>query len=294
LITPVRGVLVALAALAACTGASGDTAQAEWMAWRAHRLERLTAPDGWLTLVGLFWLDGARARLGAGPDCEFRLADSRAPRVIGTFVRAGDAVTFEPARGVDARRADGDDFSAPLRPDSDGAPSIVTAATIAFYLVERGGRLGVRVKDSRAPTREHFAGLDYFPFDPSWRVQARFHPVSGATLAVPTVLGTIAREPSPGYVEFERDGHTVRLHALDGGNGELFLVFGDASNGRETYGGGRFLAADAPHGGMVELDFNRAYNPPCAFTEFATCPLPPAGNRTPVAVRAGERRYGSH
>src|SRR3546814_481672 len=142
-------------------------------------------------------------------------------------------------------------------------------------------------------TRTQFAGLDYWPADPSWKIRGKF--VSnppGKTIPVADIIGSISDEPSPGAVEFERDGKTWRIDALDEGDGRLFLVFADRTNGHGSYGAGRFLYADAPDAaGNVVLDFNQAYNPPCAFTSFATCPLPPPDNRLDLAITAGEKKY---
>jgi len=281
--------------LLAGAAASGEDGPRDWRDWRAQRLERLTAPDGWLTLVGLFWLTEPRSRLGSDARCEFRLAPGSAPPLLGTFVRSGNAVRFEAEPGVAVSRQDGADPAAALVSDQDGRPSVLTMGSLSVHLIERGGRLGVRVKDQRSPVRSGFSGLRYFPFDAAWQVQARFHSYpAGTTVPVPSVLGTVEDQAAPGFAEFEFGGRTLRLTGLDAGDGALFFVFSDRTNARETYGGGRFLYAPAPSNGVVQLDFNRAYNPPCAFTEFATCPLPPAQNRLAIAVRAGELRYGSH
>ena len=148
----------------------------------------------------------------------------------------------------------------------------------------------MRVKDPDAPARRDFAGIEYFPIDPSWRVQARFERSDPPKkIPVPDILGVVEDEDSPGAVVFTHDGATYRLDALmEPGESDLFLIVGDRTNGHETYGGGRFLYAPAPGpDGLVTVDFNRAYNPPCAFTEFATCPLPPPGNKLPIRWRRG-------
>jgi uncharacterized protein (DUF1684 family) len=160
-------------------------------------------------------------------------------------------------------------------------------------VIERGGRLAIRTWDTAAVARRDFGGIDHWPVDSAWRLTARFEPTPGRILPVPDVLGTVDQEESPGDVVFEIGGVTHRLEALPGGeNGEMWLVFGDETNGEETYGGGRFLYTGAPEAdGSVVVDFNRAYNPPCVFSPYATCPLPWAANKLPIRIEAGERMY---
>jgi len=184
----------------------------------------------------------------------------------------------------------------PIEDDARGTPTVLQVGSIRFYLIARSGRLAVRIKDERSPVRLGFAGLEYYPIDPRWRLAARFLPYDEPkVVAVPTVLGRASEEKSPGEVEIALEGRSYRLQALEAEDGGLFLVFGDATNGKETYGAGRFLETEAPRpDGSVVVDFNRAYNPPCAFTPYATCPLPPARNRLSVPVRAGERGAAHH
>ena len=168
--------------------------------------------------------------------------------------------------------------------------------SLSFFAIRRGDRLGVRVKDSEAATLKAFHGLDYFPLEPKWKLVARFEAAAEPKeIPIPNALGFDEPILSPGHVVFTLDGVEHRLLALDDtGDGRLFLVFGDKTNGRETYGGGRFLYTDPPQGGRVELDFNRAYNPPCVFTPYATCPLPPRENRLPMRIEAGEKSFAGH
>ena len=179
-----------------------------------------------------------------------------------------------------------------LRPDTGGAPTELALGSVRLYLIERSGKLAVRVKDSEAETRKKFSGIDYYPIDSAWRVTARFEPYDPPRmLPIVNVLGMPEPEDSPGALVFDADGETHRLDAI--GEGEsLFIVFGDATNGSETYGGGRFVYTDLPSDdGTVILDFNKSYNPPCVFTAYSTCPLPPEQNKLPLAVRSGERVY---
>jgi uncharacterized protein (DUF1684 family) len=243
-----------------------DRYEAEILAWRAKREADLRTPDGWLSLVGLRWLHHGENRL---------------PGLPGRFLVERDQVRLV---------AGGDEQV--LRDDIAGDPTVVESGSLSFHLIRRGERLGIRVRDREARTRREFRGLEYFPIDPKWRVTARFEPSDTRTIDVPNVLGDVEREPSPGSVDFTVDGVVCRLDALAGDEGGLWLVFGDATNDMETYAGGRFLKTDAPSGdGSVVIDFNRAYNPPCVFTPYATCPLPPPQNRLSVPIWAGERGY---
>jgi uncharacterized protein (DUF1684 family) len=293
----------ALVLLVACHRESGRapaTADAaafarQAQAWRDARLQRLTAPDGWASLVGLHWIDPGVHAVGSGPDNGIRLA--MGPAHLGVLRAAPDGVRFEPANGV-ALTLDGAPFGSPhaLRTDAAvGGASVVgfDGGKGAATVIERGGRLALRVRHADAPARLGFAGLDYWPADPAWRVQARFvpHP-PGTTIAIANIIGGVEQVPNPGALEFERAGRTWRIEALDEGEGTLFLVFADRTNGHGSYGAGRFIDAPKPDArGRVEIDFNQAYNPPCAFTPFATCPLPPPENRLDLAVEAGEKAY---
>jgi hypothetical protein len=179
--------------------------------------------------------------------------------------------------------------------DQEGDPTLLGLGPLRLCVIERGGRLAIRTWDTDSAARRDFEGIEHWPVDSAWRLEARFAPTPDRVLLVPDVLGTIDEEPSPGEVAFEIDGITHRLQALPGGDsGELWLVFADLTNGSETYGGGRFLYTDAPDPDRgVVVDFNRSYNPPCVFSPYATCPLPWAENRLPIRIEAGERMFAN-
>jgi len=297
-------VLVLLGAVAAAAeepdGATGSDGWLEEVReWREERLERLTRDDGWLTLAGLEWLEPGEGTVGSAPESDVVLPAKEPPHEVpGTLgvVRLGDdGATFAPAGGVTVT-VDGEEHrggEVPLATDVEGEPTVVEHGPVIFYLIERQGRVGVRIKDREHPALRDFAGIEHYPLEAAFRVEAEYEPYDPPkSIAVPTVLGTPTEQPSPGAVVFRMAGRSHRIDALEGGDGTLFLVFGDATNGEETYGGGRFLYTEAPEDGRVVVDFNRAYNPPCAFTPYATCPLPPPQNRLPLAVRAGEKKYG--
>jgi uncharacterized protein (DUF1684 family) len=266
--------------------------------WRQERLKSLKREDGWLTLVGLYWLKPGENRFGSDPGNPVILPKGKAPAVAGTLTVEGDAVRLAVQPGV-AVTADGKPATPGMTvsPDAGGKPTILQLGSLNFYLIKRGDRLGVRIKDKASPMLVNFKGLDEYPIQPEWRVVARFEPYKDKKIPIANIIGQVEDNPSPGAVVFERQGKTYRIDALEGGpEGGLFLVFGDQTNGKETYGAGRFLDTDPPKDGKVIVDFNTAYNPPCAFTAFATCPLPPAENKLALRVEAGEKKFagGGH
>jgi len=261
--------------------------QAEVETWRDGRYTMLRRDLGWLTLSGLGWLKPGLNRVGSAPDVDVVLPDG--PPLAGT-ITVGETVTADGTflhHGEPARRVS-------MVPDQEGEPTLLEVGALRLCVIERGGRLAVRTWDLDAPARHAFDGIDHWPVDAAWRVLGRFEPTPGRMLTVPDVLGVEEPEPSPGDVVLEGIGAGHRLQALSGGDsGELWLVFGDATNGVETYRGGRFLYTSAPNaGGQLVVDFNRAYNPPCVFSPYATCPLPWPANRLPFRVEAGERIHG--
>ena len=276
----------ALLALTACGTAPKVPVshQQEIEKWRSERVARLTAPDGWLTLVGLFWIEEGESRVGSNPNFEVPLPTGLPDRV-GTITLQKGKAHFTPAAGVNLKETD-------LRPDSVAGYDVLSLGTASFYLIDRGGRFGIRVKDTKSPAREHFVGLDYYPVDSSWKVDAKFIP-SPHHVTFQTEASVTEEGDSPGFVEFERDGKQIRLEPTQEDN-ELFFVIRDSTSGKTTYAASRFVYSGLPKDGRVEVDFNRAYNPPCVFTAYATCPLPPAGNRMTVAIEAGEKIYRGH
>jgi len=263
---------------------------------RETRLVNLQKPDGWLSLVGLHWLKVGNSYVGAGATKGLRLAVG--PEELGMIRLDRDGtVTFRATAGAgvmyDGQPADG--RTRQLVTDADGGtPTVVgfNQGDASFIVIKRGENFGLRVRDALAPTRTRFPGLDYFDLDPAYRFNARFeaHP-PGQTIPIVNVLGIEEAMANPGVVVFQKDGVEYRLEAVDEGDGRLFLIFADRTSGHETYAAARFLYADQPaDGGLTTVDFNRAYNPPCAFTEFSTCPMPPPSNRLDLRIEAGEKK----
>lgn len=272
--------------------------------WRADRVAGLTAPDGWLSLIGLDWLHEGANRIGSDADNDVVL--KAGPAHLGTLTLAADGRLHLALAGNAGATVDGKPTTEATLLDDVHAgatgPTVVRFGSASFYVIDREGRKALRVKDPAAPTRAHFAGIDYFPIDPSWRIEADWVPFKPAhKLEMGSVIGTIESVDVPGKAVFQRDGHSFELLPYqEEPGGELFFVLADRTSGKQTYGAARFLYAALPAGGLdkpgkVVLDFNKAYNPPCAFTPFATCPLAPPENRLDVAVTAGEKKYaGGH
>jgi uncharacterized protein (DUF1684 family) len=274
--------------------AQGPAYRPEIEGWRAKREAALKADGGWLSVAGLFWLKDGPNRFGSGADNEIVLPAS-APKLAGVFEPQGAdvRVRFEP--GVAATVKGQATPQALLHSDASGTPEVVAIGPLSMFVIERGGRLAIRLKDQNAESRRTFTGLHWFPIDERYRVIGRFvaHPEL-RPVSVPNILGQVEKMPSPGYVVFDLDGKEQRLEGVfeSPGATQLFFIFKDATSGKETYPAGRFLYSDLPKEGKVVLDFNKAYNPPCAFTAFATCPLPPKQNWLGARVTAGELRYG--
>jgi len=294
---------LALVALVACHNSNQavDPAfAASESAWRKQRQERLTRPDGWLTLVGLHWLKPGENPVGSEPSNTVVLPE--APGVqphAGVFVLGEDGtvrIRCAPGSGVQLEGKPVGERT--LRTDADpGGPDILHAGRILFYAIRRSDRTGVRVKDPESPTRTGFKGLSWYPPDTKWVITGNLERFAEPhEIEISTAIGTTEHMLAPGVINFTIDGAELRLTPMisSPGDTELFIVFADATSGPETYGAGRFLDAKAADNGTVTLDFNRAYNPPCAFTPHATCPLPPPENVLPIPIRAGEKIYDRH
>jgi len=265
--------------------------------WRVQRVGRLTSETGWLTLVGLFWLQPGENAFGRDAKNKVALDHPALAERAGTFVLKDKQVSFtaNPGSGV---THDGQTVTTlALVPDTEKDTTILSSGSLRFFVIERAGKLGVRVRDVASPRRTQFKGIPYYDIDPSWHVTARFEPYSPRrSIKIMNILGMEESMDCPGAIVFKKDGQDYRLDAVleAPDDKELFVMFADATSGRETYGAGRFMYIAMPVENTVEVDFNKAYNPPCAFNDFATCPLPPQQNRLKTKVEAGEKKYGEH
>ena len=264
--------------------------------WRATRVAELTAPDGWLSLVDLAWLHPGVNTLGSAPGSDIVLPG--APARLGAVTLDKDGtLQLKLESGTDALVDAKGQLDATLVDDAHagaGKPTLISFGSTSFIVIHRGGRSALRVRDTHAPSRTGFLGIDYFPIDPAWRIEADWIPARpGETLEMCTVIGTTDKFPVPGKLRFSRDGKSFEILPVIEvpGDKQYFVVFADRTSGKETYGAARFVYIDPPKDGKAVIDFNRAYNPPCAFTAFATCPLAPPENRLDLRVTAGEKKY---
>jgi uncharacterized protein (DUF1684 family) len=272
--------------------------------WRADRVARLTGPDGWLSLIGLEWLHEGANRVGSAASNDIVL--KAGPAHLGTVTLAADgtvriALDKDSGATIDGKPVAEATLIDDMHAAAGAEPTTVRFGNASFFVIDRDDRKALRVKDVDAEARRGFLGIDYFPVDPAWRIEAEWVPfVPEHDLEIGTAIGTIDKVKVPGKAVFHRGGHTFELLPYqEEPGGELFFVIADQTSGKETYGAARFLYAALPASGLdkpgkVVLDFNRAYNPPCAFTPFATCPLAPPENRLDIAVTAGEKKYRGH
>lgn len=284
------------------TYAADDSFASEIHKWQAERLKKLQADDGWPTLAGLFWLNEGANRVGSDPSVPVVLPGS-APKMAGVLQLTKGKVHFEPEAGV-AMTVEGKPLQGPLDLISDNdpklKPTVVRTGSVSFFIIERGDKIGVRVRDNDSPARKGLSSLEYYPVEASWKLEATFEAYTPAKkIPIVNILGMVEESDCPGALVFKIKGATCRLDVLeeDDEKGEkvFFVIFADPTNGQSTYGSGRYVYTATPDKkGKVVLDFNKAYSPPCAFTNYATCPLPPKQNRLPIAVTAGEKCKAKH
>ncbi len=263
--------------------------------WHDARIKSLTSEKGWLSLAGLFWLKEGENSFGSDPANDIVFLNDKVPACMGSFLLDNGLVSVRIKPNAKVLHNDTPVAEMVLENDEEREPTILSFGSLSWYVVKRDGKFGIRLKDSENPRRKEFKGIERFPVSVKWLIEAEYTPYDPPKkISIPTILGTVTEEPSPGALRFKVDGTTYKLDALgEPDDEELFIVFGDLTNGTETYGGGRFLSVKRPdESGMTSIDFNRAYNPPCAFTEFATCPRPPSQNKLSIKISAGEKVYG--
>jgi len=304
LTAPQRAAAQSAPAQAALAQTSVTSAESEWRQdldrWRTRRAQEIHAPDGWLTLVALDWLKPGANSIGAAADNQIQL-HADVPDHIGMLIVSGKTVQLLPIAGGLP-----DDLTIDGKPAHEGPlavqgakPSIIGWHGVSMIVLARGDRFALRIKDANAPARKAFHGLNWYAADPNLSVTAQWIPFTPPQIEkIPTVIGTTLDMPAPGVAEFQLGGATYRLEPVLESPGEktLFFILRDATSKSTTYQAARFLHTPFPdHGldkpGTLILDFNRLENPPCAYTSYATCPLPPDKNRLPVAIEAGEKRY---
>jgi uncharacterized protein (DUF1684 family) len=286
------------------TAAELEAQRKEIEDFRATRDANLRKPDSWLSLVGLAWLQPGDNSVGSAPTADVVLPPSVKTQFATLHLPGSDGAVAEliAQPGQKFTIEGKEQTRAALKADTaEGGPTIVQVGTVQFFVIDRQGKIGVRVKDSASPTFAAYHGIEHFPIDWAWRVEGRWEPYDPPKkVAVPNVLGQSTDEDSPGAFVFERGGKVWRLDAVEGsGEQGIHFIFADGTSGKETYGGGRFLNGkvdqpDRRQPGTAVVDFNLAYNPPCVFTPYATCPLPPSQNKIALRIEAGEKTWGQH
>jgi uncharacterized protein len=255
---------------------------AEIDSWHKARITRLEKPYGWLSLVALDWLEEGGNAIPS----------------VGTMTLTKGKVTAQFLPGVQASLHGTKFPGGPVLSDGEkGGPDTIIIGSRAHIILKRGDRFAVRIFDADSPARKHFAGIERYPVSENWKIEARWEAFPlPKPLSIATVIpGYFDEAVATGEAVFTVNGQEYRLMPIaENGGAELFYVFGDKTNGADTYGAGRFLYGEPPKDGKVVIDFNKAYNPPCAFSDFATCPLPLPANRLALRVEAGEKKYGSH
>ena len=282
------------------TNAQTNTYFAEAEAWHGERIDALKQPDGWLNLEGLFWLKKGGNSFGSSSANDLVYDNAAFPKHIGDFIYEDGKVYWKD--GVTEKITIKDKAGLALR-DYEGLNLLTTTEgsytsqwkDFVWVVIQREDKVGVRFRNLKAKTLLEFKGIERFPVDAKWRLKAKVIPQDQNPLMIMNVLGQNTAQKHGGQLVFDIEGKTYRLDAIDEGGVRLFVAFADATSGKTTYGSGRFIELERPDAaGYTYIDFNKAYNPPCAFTEFATCPLPPPQNRLSIAIPAGEKKYGQH
>ena len=260
--------------------------------WQKDRITNLKSADGWLNLVGLYWLKPGDNKFGTDLGNDIVFPRGMAPGVIGTFSLNDGVVSVNIIPGVRVICNGQPVSEMTLQDDMSGNPTVLELGYLRWFIIKRGDMYGVRVRDLNAPMVRDFKGIETFPINEDWRITAKLSPNNPPKIiTVQSVIGTSEHDTVNASLVFSIKGKEYRLDPLVEGN-QFFIIFADETNGEETYGAGRFLYADQPDAeGNVILDFNKAYNPPCTFTEYATCPLPPKQNYLPIKITAGEKKY---
>lgn len=273
-----------------CSLALGQSFLDDQLKWRAEREQSLKAEDGWLTVSGLFWLKEGVNTFGTRKDQSIVLPKGSAPESVGTLELAQGVVTLKVTEGVIVQQNDKSVSQLTMEFTNEKPPAPFTVGSLQLSVIKRGERFGLRVKDKNSKARREFTGLEWFPANPSYRVVADFNAYpEPKEILILNVLGDELKWKTPGTLSFVLLGKRYEVRPVIEDEKKLFIIFRDLTAGKTTYGAGRYLYAELPKDGKVVLDFNRAENPPCAFTAFATCPLPPKENRLPIAIPAGEK-----
>jgi len=282
--------------LSSCSSPEDTPYQKEIKEWHKERVDRLTEPTGWLSLAGLHWLEMGENTFGKSAENKITFKVAEAPEVIGSYFWEGDKIIFKSAEGVNVISDSSVVTDIEVFADVTGKPTLLEWGTLSWFIIKRGEKYGIRLRDTANPNLANFEGIEMYDIDPAWRVEAQYVAFENPKkIAIPNILGMIDEEDSFGELQFRIEDKNYSL-ATTGKTTPYFIIFADMTNGRETYGAGRFMVVEgADSTGKTYIDFNKAYNPPCGFTKYATCPLPPEENKLRVEITAGEHAYhGAH
>ena len=268
---------------------SDDAYLQEINKWKEKRLESLKSENGWLNLAGLYWLEEGVNTVGSDSSNSIIYPDKAPPR-LGRYILKDRQVSFIPEPGVEVFMEGKPIGKLEIITDKSGKPTLLETGSLAWFIIERGDQFGIRLRDYEHPAINKLTHIESYPADPAWRIEAAFEAYEEPReLLIPTIIGTVEKNMCPGILRFNVKGVEQVLYPAAAGK-RLFVIFADETSALETYGGGRFLYLDKPDKrGLVAIDFNKAFNPPCAFTEYATCPLPPRENFLTVRIDAGEK-----
>ena len=272
---------------------SNSNYQKEIDAWHNQRIKDLKAPNGWVNLAGLFWLQPGKNRFGSAKENEIVFTHTKMPTLAGYFNwKENGEIEWVTAPGNTVTIKDSSIQNAVIFQTGKPGAALLALNQFRWNIIKRENKIGVRFRDLESPALAKFTDIERYPVDSKWRIAAHLETAPQSTVSITNILGQTNAESSPGKVVFMIDGVTYKLDALEETPGELFIIFGDATSGKETYPAGRFLYMPKPvPGGTSYIDFNKCFNPPCALSTFATCPLPPKQNILPVAIRAGEKDF---
>ncbi|CAH0995802.1 hypothetical protein EMA8858_01929 [Emticicia aquatica] len=294
--TPYKSVLsflLIIVSLFAFKKTEEDSAyEKEIKAWHQQRIDNLKKENGWLNLAGLFWLEEGKNSFGSNSDNKIVFPKDKSKPFLGDFILSKNEVYIETK--ADAEIFNDEQTVGKLKIFPSEKNITLKHQSLRWFVIKRGDRYAIRLRDLESPFLKEFHGIDTFPIDEKWKIKATFEPTIGKKIPIIDITGQTSQQDSPGTLHFTIAGKNYTLDALLEGE-HLFILFGDKTNKVETYGSGRFLTAEKPDSeGVTYLDFNKAYNPPCAFTPYATCPLPPKQNQLSIEIKAGEKNYGHH
>ncbi len=272
---------------------SDTSYQEEIKNWHQKRIEDLKKEEGWLNLAGLIWLQEGVNTIGGDAKNTITFPSDHSDAVLGKVILKEGKVSFEAEKNASVYQGEELVSRAELFPYT-GKPTVLKHKSLRWFIIQRGDKYAIRLRDLESPYLKNFHGIETFPISEDWKIKAQFVPTVGKKLKITDITGRTYEQESPGKLIFKVNGKEYSLEAV-GTKERLHFVFGDLTNKHESYGGGRFLDVPGPDAeGITYIDFNKSYNPPCAFTPFATCPLPTQENKLAVAITAGEKRYGNH